>query len=221
VEGTVNDAQRLERVRRWFDVIEAELRQLLIDNHVFWEIQDVVRRNPQFANIPGLVTQWMASCFIQAAVSAVRRQVKLDKDSISLRRLLVELQTYPQLITRQLYVGYFAKAEPWLKEAGPREFDAWSGGGDQLDPSVVQADVSRLVAAAAPIEAYGDRRVAHYDQRGLAGPAPTFKELTDCLQMLDDTFKKYHVLLRGSSLHSVLPTIIPDWQAIFRFPWMN
>jgi hypothetical protein len=61
---------------------------------------------------------------------------------------------------------------------------------------------------------------AHYDQRGLAGPAPTFQELTECLQVLDDIFKKYHVLLRGTSLHSVLPTIIPEWQAIFRFPWV-
>jgi hypothetical protein len=215
----MKDAERLARTRRWFDVIEGELQRLLIDNHVFWEIQEVVRRNPRFEGIPGLVTQWMASCFIQAAVSGVRRQVKLDKDSISLRRLLVELQTYPQLVTREMYLEYFEDSPREHQDVGAREFDQWSGGGKQLDPKVVETDVSRLVAAAAPIEAYGDCRVAHYDQRGLAGPMPTFAELTDCLQVLDETFTKYHVLLRGSSLSTALPTILPDWQAIFTFPW--
>ncbi len=217
----MTDAERLERVRQWFGVVESELQELLTDNLVFWEIQDVVRRNRQFEQMPGLVTQWMASCFVQAAVSAVRRLVDLDKDCISLRRLLVELHTYPQLVTRALYVGYFSKSADWLKDAGGKEFDRWSNGGDQLDPSVVEADINRLVAAAEPIKAYVDRRVAHYDRRGLAKAAPEFPELTECLKTLEDIFKKYHLLLRGSSLRSALPTIIPDWQAIFRFAWIG
>jgi hypothetical protein len=218
----MNDGERLERLLGWFKVIDGELGDLILDDYLFWQVQEVVRSNPHFADSPGLFTQWIASCFIQSAASSVRRQLKLDRDSISLRRLLEELRQYPHLISRDFYLAHFKDSPEWLQEHGDQEFDDWAGkGGLHISPAIVESHILDLKAAGAAIEAYADRRVAHYDQRGLAGPAPTFDDLSKCLVVLQGIFKKYHVLLRGASPESLLPTIVVDWKQIFRFAWVT
>jgi hypothetical protein len=218
--GEMNEAERRQRLVGWLEVIFADVQDLLLDDHIFWALQEVVAANPRFKNTPGLFTQWMVSSFIQATAVGVRRQAKGGDDSVSLKRFLLEVQTYPGLVSRAHYISLFANSEAWLREAGERDFDRVAGAGAlHLPTAVIAKQLVELETAVKGIEHYVDRRVAHYDQRGLAQPTPTLAELTESLHTLERLVKFYWVFLKGHSMTTMLPTIQFDWQAIFRFQW--
>jgi len=151
----------------------------------------------------------------------VRRQAKRDDDSISLKRFLSEVQKYPNLVSRAHYISVSANSEAWLCECGEPDFDEMAGKGAPCIPSaLVESHLDELETAVAGIEHYVDRRVAHYDNRGLAKPTPTLGELTAALRTLEKLVMFYWLFLKGASMTSMLSTIQRDWQAIFRFEWM-
>jgi hypothetical protein len=71
------------------------------------------------------------------------------------------------------------------------------------------------------IEHYVDRRVAHYDQRELTKPVPTFKDLEVALKTLEELVLFYWPLLKGFDIMGLLPAILDDWKEVFRFPWVD
>lgn len=218
----MDTVQRRTRLIGWLDTIRTEVQDLILDQHIFWELQAIIDANPRFAEEPGLFNQWMASSFVQASAVGVRRQAKSGDDSVSLKRFLREVREYPLLVSREFYMRFFANAADWLREIGEHYFDSIAGKGtNELSTAFVDDQLQRLEEAVAAIEHYVDRRVAHYDQRGLARPVPTFKDLEDALKAIEDLVLFYWVLLKGVSMSGLLPTIQYDWQSVFTFPWID
>jgi hypothetical protein len=87
----MDESAQRDRLIKWLEVVSRDVEDLLLDDYMFWELQDVVRRNPRFATASGLFTQWMFTAFVQATAIGVRRQAKADNDSVSLRRFLLEV----------------------------------------------------------------------------------------------------------------------------------
>ena len=217
----MDEGERRARLIRWLEVIYSDAQDLLLDDHIFWELQDIVRNNPKFAEVSGLFTQWTASAFVQAAAVGVRRQAKSDDDSVSLKRFLLEVQRYPSLVSREHYVSLFEGKDASLIEIGQEEFDDVAGeGGLYLSVALVEKHLRELDDAVKDIEHYVDRRIAHYDKRGLARPTPTFAGLSSALKTLEKLVRLYWKLLKGPAEITLLPTIQYDWKDIFRFPWM-
>ena len=217
----MNEAERRQRLISWLEVIYADVEDLLLDDHIFWSLQELIAGNPRFKQSPGLFTQWMASSFIQATAVGVRRHAKGDDDSVSLKRFLREVKKFPGLVSRAHYLSFFADAEDWLRQSGAQGFDRMAGkGAASIPTTLVDEHLAKLDAAVSGIEHYVDRRVAHYDKRGLAKPTPTLGELTAALRVLEELVMFYWLYLKGSSMSTMLPTIQFDWEAIFRFQWM-
>lgn len=182
----MDESARRDRLINWLEVVSRDVEDLLLDDHVFWQLQDVVRRNPRFATASGLFTQWMATAFVQATAIGVRRQAKADDDSVSLRRFLLGVQKYPSLVSREHYMSLFKGEHPDLIEAGQLEFDDVAGAGQPHLPSTIaDGHLRELDGAVGGIEHYVDRRVAHYDKRGLARPTPTLGDLSDALKTIE------------------------------------
>lgn len=217
----MNESQRRERLIKWLDVIYKDLEDLLIDNYIFWEVQSIIQTNPKFSQVPGLFTQWMVFSFQEASAVTVRRQLKTDRNSVSLRRFLEEVLKYPHLVSKEYYMKHFVGVESSRRQDAERYFYLTVGNKNEYIPKeMVERQLKELKDSSEGIEHYVDRRVAHYDQRGLASPAPTFGDLNRCLNSLESIIKTYLSLLKGEiSLDSLLPTITVNWKAIFRFPW--
>lgn len=216
----MNESDRRARLIDWLDIIFRDVQSLLLDDHIFWEVQNIVDSNPRFATVPGLFTHWMTSAFAQATANGVRRQAKADKRSASLKRFLLEIQKYPCLVSRAHYVSLFQRKPSELIAAADSEFDDIAGKGRPYLPTVrVQKDLAKLTATVEGIEHYVDRRIAHYDMRNLAHPKPTFGELSDALKTLEKLVVDYWSLLKWESMQTILPTIQYDWKDIFRFTW--
>jgi hypothetical protein len=216
----MDSTERRARLIQWLEIIFNDVQDLLLDNHIFWELQEIVRKNPRFKEAPGLFTQWMASAFVQATAVGVRRQAKASDDSVSLRRFLHEVQKYPWLVSREHYMSFYAGKDAWLIESGQRHFNHLAGEGDiHIPVAVVDEHLHELAQAVGAIEHYVDRRIAHYDKRGLAQPTPIFADLSTSLKTLERIVIFYWPLLKGSGMITMLPAIQFDWDEIFRFPW--
>lgn len=79
----MTEEKRRERLIQSLETILRDVQDLLLDEHVFWELPKVIAANPKFNETSDVFTHWMASCFIQATAVGVRRQMK-KKDSVSL-----------------------------------------------------------------------------------------------------------------------------------------
>lgn len=183
----MNTEDRRNRLVAWLEVIKEDVQDLMYDHYVFWEVQDILRANPKASSASGLFNQWMASSFIQSAAVGVRRQAKANDDSVSLKRFLKEVRQFPELVSRDVYLAFFAASPAWLTESnGIGYFDSLAGpGGPHIQTSVVDQQMAELDAAVNSVEHYVDRRIAHYDKRGLAKPVPTFKDLEGALKALE------------------------------------
>jgi hypothetical protein len=218
----MNIDERRTRLIGWLEVVRKDVQELMLRHHVFEELQDIVRGNKRFETASGLFGEWLALSYVQSATVGVRRHLKSGDDSVSLRRCLEEIKQYPELVSRAFYLEFFADSPEWLTEtSGHGYFDSISNHGSDIDVAVVDKQLVDLKAASGAIEHYVDRRIAHYDKRGLAKPVPTFKDLEAALKALEALVIFYWTLLKGASLVGLTPAIQYHWQDVFEFAWVE
>jgi hypothetical protein len=96
----MTEAERRERVIKWLEQIFADVQRLLINDHIFWKLQEVVSANDEFLKASGLFTQWIAEGYSKSALISLRRQAKRQDESISQKGFLAEVAKYPSLVSR-------------------------------------------------------------------------------------------------------------------------
>lgn len=214
--------ERRERTREWLRVIYADVQDLIIDRHIFWEVQGIVRNNPVIRPMPSHFFHWMMAAHVEATAIGIRRQVKRDNDSISLRRFLEELREHPDIASRDHYIETCRQNPDLPGDSLDRAYDRLVGEGRvHLDPAAVDAELDQFRATAARVEHLADRRFAHYDQRGTNHALPTFDDITASLQCAENLVKRYELLLEGAAVATLLPAFQYDWTAVFRHPWIR
>jgi hypothetical protein len=106
--------QKFEKWQKWIEVIFKDVQTALVYQKVFWEVQDIIKENPKIQK-PSTFYQFLGSGFATLGAVAVRRQIKTQKDSISLALLLKEIASDPQVLSRERYCsihgGPFAESE--------------------------------------------------------------------------------------------------------------
>lgn len=221
-ERTMDESERRARLIGWLDKIPSDVEDLLLDDHIFWELQNIVDGHSHFASSSGLFTQWTASAFAQATAVGIRRQAKCDEHSASLKRFLREVQKYPCLVSRVHYLGLFQGKDQDCIQAAHEEFDEIGGvDADNISSTTIVGHLDELERGVNRIEHYVDRRIAHYDSRGLSRPEPKYGDLSDGLKSLERIVLFYKQFLQGAGMTSLLPMISFDWQDVFRFAWIS
>ena len=209
---------RLAKWLRWFDVIKVEVQDLVIAKHMFNEVQSMIRSNPKLHHHSSFY-DYLTRTYVSHVVSGLRRQIKLDDQSISMSRLFQEMIETPEAFPRRYFVDKYKGS---IAEGfADNDFDNFAKpSAHHIDPKFVEADLARLRAATQRCEDFTDKRVAHRDKREPRQP-PTYKEVDDCVDLLDELYVKYFLLFKQSSMASLLPTWQYDWKAIFRVPWIE
>jgi hypothetical protein len=154
-------------------------------------------------------------------VAAVRRQADPGKRSVCLHRLLGEISTKPQRLTRE---WFFANYEPELEEPAAAGWELFAGQvGQYLDPRLVQADLRDLTTAAKRAKDWADERVAHTGRES-AERTPTFGELDRAIDTIGALFQRYNLLLRGSEYVTLAPdpaAVEADLNALLGRAWIR
>jgi len=219
---------RFNKWNKWIDVILSEITRLSKYRNIFWEVLNIIKNNPKIQK-PSSFYDFLRDIYAASALMGVRKQVKIDKDSISLAKLLQEICETPEILSRTRFFAHFKgsifeeKAKlmgSTVEEFNSRYFDKFAGKtGDHVDPELIKLDLEELKLKAQKCEEYADRRVAHFDKRPIDN-IPIFAELDDCIDFLEELMKKYYLLFRAKRLKSILPEYQYDWKAIFREVWI-
>ncbi|MGH7431166.1 MAG: hypothetical protein ACREI5_05045 [Candidatus Methylomirabilales bacterium] len=203
----------------WLSTIYSDIQGVLINRHIFREVQQIIRANPKI-QIDSSFFEWMVNVYAAAAVIGVRRQLDEDQDSISFARLLGEIMASPKVLSRERFVALY-KGSVIPNKYAHHDFDKFSGpGGSYVDPVPVQADLSTLRQKAARIRKYANKRIAHFDKSDFKH-LPTYADLDESLDYLEALLKKYLLLFRAEGHGSIVPVWQYDWKEIFRLPWIE
>jgi hypothetical protein len=217
--------QKIEKWQRWFDIIYNDILTVATYRQVFFELREMVEANAHLRR-ESLYYTFVSDTYSTYCLAAMRRQVDLDSDAVSLYRLLKDLRENPAVLTRKWYVTAFLenankqRDDPtWTRHANSA-FNTFAGsGGAVLIVSSLVTDVEVLVAAVAACKAYVDRRIAHRDHRDPES-IPTLSDVHGAIETVGNLVKKYHLLFRFSTLHDFTPIMPLGWKEIFRIPWL-
>lgn len=101
-----------------------------------------------------------------------------------------------------------------------QEFDRLAGRGAlNINPQMVSDDLRILKDKVSKIRNFANKRIAHFDEYSFKD-FPTFGDLDDCLDFMEELLKKYMLLLHADS-SDILPSFLYDWEKIFRYPWIE
>ncbi len=170
--------------------------------------------------------------YIEAQVMAIRRQADDDRRTLSLRRLIGQLEEHRRKFTRAWYVRRWVgdrnpNAEDMRDrldatfhlDAANRAFDAFTDslGDEHLGGRRLQEDRDRLVELTDAVTRYANATVAHVE-RAPSDTQVTYAEFHRALDHLGEMLKRYYLLINQGGLVSTTPTIQRDWRGPFRKP---
>lgn len=212
-------SQKLEKWLKWMKVIHDEIQLLLWEARMFWEVQDIIRNNPSI-QVPNPFYRYLGRSYLSHALVGLRRQIKPHKDSISFAGLLEDIAQNPNELSLSYYRSRRGELVISDIDVVKEEFSKYADPNDEyVCHQKVKADIDKLKKAAKECEEFADKRIAHHDKRE-PKVIPTYKELDDCLKLLDQTYVKYHLLFYAEGMTTLNSEPQYDWKAIFREPWL-
>ena len=209
---------RLKKWIDWLKVLHDEIQQLVLAKDTFWEVQEIIKANKKIQK-PSSFYKYLGNTYVSHSVIGMRRQLKVDSQSISLARLLTEMAETPKVVSRKYYKAMYADSV--VKDFADKDFNRFAAPrAAHISKDMVLADLKTLRDAGRKLEEYADRRVAHRDKRDIKSP-PRFKDGDAFIELLDRLYVKYHLLFHAASMDSLMPTYQYDWKEIFRDPWIS
>jgi hypothetical protein len=92
--------------------------------------------------------------------------------------------------------------------------------GTQLTADLVARDVRRMEKSGAKIKRLVDKRLAHATPLNQLRVPPTFDEIEEALEVLDQLFVKYEGLIAGGGLTTAYPYSL-NWRRVLERPWLD
>ena len=206
-----------QRWKRWFDQIGRDITELVVHRHVYREVYEIINANPGL-QVASSFYDWMRLAYVNQMAVGVRRLTDPDRRSISLVRLMDEIEQDPEVISRRRFVGLYS---PHLRRKGHRDFDRIAGpGAPHVNPAIIRRQRRGLLRAEWRLRLFVNRHVAHRSRHPLRR-LPSYAELNACVDLLEQLMKDYTLMLKADGLARVLPTWQYDWKQIFRISWIS
>lgn len=210
--------QRLyEKWTGWIEHIYEETVTLFAYRSFYRGVVEMIGNND---DIPGSsFFDAFGAWYATTQAVAVRRQTDKDDRAVSLARLLTNMAAHPNVMTRDRFLSLWPNDEHYQRR-GSEGYDSYASAGiEVIPPAVYETDLKRFETAAAPVRDYVDRLVAHNDQRQLTR-LPTWGELNDVIDLLEEMLNKYMVLLKAQGVPSADPVHQAEWKEAFRVAWL-
>ena len=217
-----NDELR-KKWKIWIDKIGHDLGDLLISQDVLKEVSQIVASNRRIQSHLFFFT-WIQNNYVDSIVVGLGRLNDHDSRTISFHNLIKEVLANPEAITRDYYISRYPE---WMRDAGRvgginDEFNEFADEGEQfLSKDRLLADLKLLDDETKQIKVFRDQWVAHLDQTRATNQPLTFKDVEDALELLDNIFHKYYMLIDGAGMSTAKPSLNFDWKEPLRHPWIE
>jgi hypothetical protein len=195
-----------------------EMTDLLASREIFWELQEIAKRNPKVFE-PGAFFHWLSTNYIIAMTIGARKFVDQSRDSHSLWRLLYEILEHPGAINRRSHTTLYRNTWPGFGNASFSEIAGTKR--RQLSQQRVRSDLRAIENASVRIRRFVNKRVAHLTAQGQIRRAPSFNDLDSAIDTIDRILCKYNRLLRAEGASSAKATRQYDWTEVLTIPWIE
>ena len=187
---------KVSKWREWMQVIEPEIRLLLRDARVFWEIRIIIHGHQRTQDFH---YGYLERSYLNHVIASLRRQIKPYKADISFVGLLHEIAENPQELSDTSFDSVHSDPND-IPDSAPCSDVI----GTPICPKMVTEDIGQLTSALEACETFVGERLV-YLERHEAKTAPLFKEFKNCLKLLDKTYVKYHELFYRQGLKTLQP----------------
>jgi hypothetical protein len=166
--------------------------------------------------------------YLEAQTIGIRRLVDGDARTISLRRLIGQLEQHRAQFTREVYVNRHlagaARRQPldaqdrqFHTSMANHAFDQFSESGASLSRAVLSHHRDELDQVTRSVVRFVDERVAHLATSPEDEP-PSYDEFHHALKVLGEMLQRYRLLIDQVTLAWTTPAIQSDWKGPFRQP---
>ncbi len=218
----LNLDEMFDKWNGWLTILRKEILTLSVNRDIYYGINEIIKSNTKVQQIPSSFWLYQRITYEETQLTAIRRLVKNNKDSISMIRLISQIKDYPSVLSRTRYKDLYRNAhlpESYVNE----QFEVFAGKGknrDIINPEIFIKDFDELKQKATKIETMVDKRVAHFDQDQTSYIRPTYKEMDECIDLIENLIQKYFLIFRAGNIDRI-PDLGNDWRAIFKEPWIN
>jgi len=203
----------------WLKIIKDDVQTLYLSRSIFTGVIDIVKKN-QKIDKRSMFFGFFTSIYIDSMVMGIRRQLKIQCDSISLAKLLTEIAEKPTLITRadyyELFDNFTSPAKAAIMEDGFNRFAEPTS--LKIDDDRVRKDLLSLKPICKAAEEYADHCVAHWDKKAPSLDL-TIEDTFKSLDNLGDLVQRYYGLFFASNLKLEPIPQSPIFD-IFQEPWL-
>ncbi len=220
--GRKDNTDIFEHWKRWLvEGLWQAVADMQVDQKVFNDLRDVVNHRLEQDGADSFdgaeVVEWMVRGYVANACLAIRRFAEANKQGTSMRRLLDDLVTHQEVLTRKNLRDHGCGTDATIDRLSK---------GLGLDPfpiSVVEVDINALENEVDSIKTFVDKNLAHSDRNAAKFPIPTYGKLASAIEYCRDLYERYALLLAGSSCQLQGPKIpfteLPECRAYFARLW--
>lgn len=232
-DAPVDIDQALVRWKAWLENLKGQIYDL----HHRRELHDefMVLLDTQDHRDTGIFGDAFHRMYIESQVMAIRRLADDDKRTISLRRLIGQIEQWRRDFTRQWYVERWmsnfdrGSADERTRLLGEFQltnanasFDNFTDkdGDEQIGGRRLQEDRDELVRLTDDLVQYANATVAHAQREPVAATV-TYGEFNKAIDHVGEMLRRYHLLIDQGGLVTTVPVIQGDWKGPFRKPLVD
>lgn len=198
--------------------VHVDLRTLAMNRHVWWSLQTAIRENGELP--PSYLFEYLRDTYAHSQAIGIRRQVDVSSgrnEVATLTDLLTKIRDNAGIVTLERFSSLYT--DDFMREYAASDFARVAGGGE-LSSATVEEDLQRIKSGTKRVKKYVNKRLAHYEAIPSGRmPSPSFKDLDDALNVLEEVFRRYYFLFAAADLR-LLPTFQYDLLAPLRVPWI-
>lgn len=223
----------------WSDYIQGEIAHLTRKRNIYRETINLMRgRNIHKSNE---FYKYIKVTYADSVLMNVRRLVDTRNDVISFLRLLGDIRCNLKILSRKRFIAKVIYLNNCYEPAGNiskkqqqafemkakleanQNFNKYSGNGEEyINQDIVNKDIEKLKEKADKLKKYTNKWVAHHAKSNVQKnriSTPSDGELDSFISVLEELFKKYHLLLRGEEYQ--FTKLNEKWKNIFHKAWLE
>jgi hypothetical protein len=206
----------IEKWRAWVAIVGGDVLNLHQSRQLFYEVTRLFQRNDAEL-IRGPFWRWIAGNYAWSIAMGIRRQTDLDEDVVSMARLIDDIASHPDSLTRRWFVEQWVANAPGrlAAERANAIFDQHAPrGAPHVQAETIRLDLEHLREDGRRVREVVNRRFAHNSLRE-APDDVTMGEVNEALNSIGERYRVYVRLLTQQTPVDLNPPLPADWNSPF------
>lgn len=214
----------IDKWRGWLDHLEGRVDEACLDDELFWQFDAIYSSNQDLHHLPGDLYEIVHLGYLTRCLVTLRAAVDGSRDTISLVRLLGEMEVNHSIFTRERYSELYNSLGANGRRIADQNFDVEYGarGRETIQKGVFEARSRRLKFRLKPCVDYANAQVTHWSAQEHAQDLRIkYQQIRRGLVHVVDEIHYLRRLVFGSASSDLVPTRQYQWFDALRRPWLS